>query len=763
MANKSGRGAISVMAAAFIAVALITSANPCRAGEPAAAAPSGYDIILAVDFSRSSINGDPVDFRTLVPSLVFGQLKNRPGDRVAVVPIAGWNETTAANVPVLLNWTEIPKNARDRKGVIAKLREVVETKFTPFGRATDYNRAVISIRSLLDSRGSSANKPWLFIISDGQMDVIESHVRPEYEAEAKKRYGKVTRETVNKAAFDIFVEKSLPRLADAGLRLTLLNTDLSGRPSPVYDAIRKAIKNKSEPKNRGDLVMEVATKLAPSNVDITSYPLSAGSAGKVAGDKPLELPFHLHQGTRELTLVLTAVRGNFEFELFNPGGKKITPGKEPRLTWQSPTKRYITLKMHEMPWGDYRLKLFNKGKTGFAYELLILGTLEYKTDLELKNKPRHYLAGDELEARFALRDYAGSVVKDPAVMDAFGYLFHLTPPEAPAPQKISLGEPKDSLEFRYKYRIPEDTSPGTGKLKGRFTTKLKGTGHPLSYVTPEANASFTIVCEAVASFAKSDVTAFDSVELAATLKGTLDTDEFNVQLSSADGKYKRSVILRFSGEKFTGYTTIFEEDGEWSIKEQYVLRKGQPLVYITPGEPGSMKVSGALFQYILRTLKDNIPLLAAIGVLLLVLILMPRFGKQFFATLNPEDETRIESRYALKTLPKKFGVVPTRLGPAETGNAMRVTCGGIRGATSIKLSAGDADSFQLLVTGQPLQGKHRLSHLDEIIVENMSDGTQMRIHYFEREPSEDEILSLSGEPLADDEIILVDEGLTILT
>jgi hypothetical protein len=750
-------------------VSILACSAPCFAGESAdAPKASGYDLILALDFSRSALRHDPIDMRSLVPSLVLAQLESRPGDRVAIVPVAGWNETDAANMRVLLNWTEIPADSARRTETIKNIHKLMEGKFVPFGRATDYNRACDEIIKLLESREKTGNRPWLLIVSDGQMDVIEANVRPDYETDARKRYGKENRETVNKAAFDTFMENILPRLAAVpDLRLTLINTDPGGKPSPVFDAIKKTFRNHTAPKSESELVSEIVRGLSPSK-DEPPYPLATSTTGTAGAEETIEVPFHMHQGTRELTLVLSAVRGNFQFEILGPGRKKKTPADEPGLSWHSPTKRYITLKMREMQWGDYNLKLYNVGDTEFEFNLQILGMLDYRTLLQLPARPKSYYSGQDVIARFALTDYAGKVVTDPLVVPVFSPEFALTPPGKTGPQPLQLPAPTGKLDYRYKYAIPRDMLPGTGVFRGRFTAGLNEPDRSLTYVTAEKNASFTVVCEASANFAGPSEKTVPGrpVMLVAAVKGTFKADEFPVQLADSSGEYKASVRMKRdasdqSGKTFKGEIKFYG-DRTWKIGEQDVFEGGKALLHIVPGRPDTVEVAGSKQQFYVAILMKNIPWLVAIGVLLFIWILLPRFGKQFFGILDPEDETQIASTHPLRTLPKKFGLMPARLGPPETGGALLVTCRGIRGASSNGLSTADSRNFEVSVAGNPIQGKHRLRHLDEILVENKTDGSQMRVYFFEREPSEDEILSLSGKPLADDEIILVDEGLKIL-
>ncbi|MFH1423294.1 MAG: VWA domain-containing protein [Planctomycetota bacterium] len=194
------------------------------------------DIAFVIDSSGSMTWTDPQQFRKVAVKAFLDITQDRGGDRIAVLQFAGWNETDSFG-SVVFPFTEIPANEEDRDKIIKEAKEAIETKMTSFGKATDFNYAfkkgIFQIMEERKEKGSK-NDLWVVLLTDGSMDVVEgSTVREEYKEKAIEEGKKVTRETLNKVATELFEKEVLPQLAvEKGLFITCISLSL-GESDPL--------------------------------------------------------------------------------------------------------------------------------------------------------------------------------------------------------------------------------------------------------------------------------------------------------------------------------------------------------------------------------------------------------------------------------------------------------------------------------------------------------------------------------------------------
>lgn len=213
---------------------------------PAAKANENLDIVFLIDSSKSMTYTDPEEFRKVAVKAFLDITQDRGGDRIAVFQFAGWNETEPQGA-VVFPLTEIPSDEAEREKVLSEAKEAIKTKITPFGKATDFNYAFQKcVLEIIQKRNeeNAANKLWVLLLTDGEMDVVEGEVRPAYVTKAKAdqpQGAKINREMLNKAATEMFEAEVIPALLAAEKNLFITCINLSSAESDILKMLSKKL------------------------------------------------------------------------------------------------------------------------------------------------------------------------------------------------------------------------------------------------------------------------------------------------------------------------------------------------------------------------------------------------------------------------------------------------------------------------------------------------------------------------------------------
>jgi Mg-chelatase subunit ChlD len=156
----------------LLALALVQAAAPQE---------TETDLVFVVDSSNSVARSDPQDFRRRALRAAADLMAERGRVRVSLLPFAGWNESAGREPAPLL-----------RENDLARLAKAVQD-LPSYGYATDVNVAFeLGLPRILEARQKAgASGPlWFVFVSDGQFDVVEEKIRPEYEEVAKRDFAK---------------------------------------------------------------------------------------------------------------------------------------------------------------------------------------------------------------------------------------------------------------------------------------------------------------------------------------------------------------------------------------------------------------------------------------------------------------------------------------------------------------------------------------------------------------------------------------------
>ena len=107
-----------------------------------------YDIVIAVDASKSLKRTDPGGRRNQIIKTFLDFARQRTGDRIAVVQFAAWNETQKNKVFLYPDSGDaeyplktVPADTAERAKFLDALKNKLDDALSSFGRGTDLNLA----------------------------------------------------------------------------------------------------------------------------------------------------------------------------------------------------------------------------------------------------------------------------------------------------------------------------------------------------------------------------------------------------------------------------------------------------------------------------------------------------------------------------------------------------------------------------------------------------------------------------------------------
>ncbi len=314
------------------------------------------DVVVLVDSSGSSARSDPQQLRQAASQALVELLSLAGEVRIGVLRFAGWLETEASG-GLVHPLVQLPADARARAQVVDELCGAILANVASDGTASDFNAAFgPAFESLLQSRGPAPGRLWVVLLSDGRMDVVETdQVRPLYLERAGQR---PQRDSLRKAALEVFRTEVLPRLAELDVELSALQ--LGDGPSPAFDALQTEL---------GAHVVRAAPRELLGSLLRELPPAAAAQLGLTASQSRFALPagasvqqaFSLPPGCASAQLCLFAPSALYSMQLSGPDGAVLP------LQTRGDGRPYRLLQLHAPAAGEYLLSIQNEaaGKLDF--------------------------------------------------------------------------------------------------------------------------------------------------------------------------------------------------------------------------------------------------------------------------------------------------------------------------------------------------------------------------------------------------------------
>ncbi len=456
------------------------------------------DIIVAVDASGSVSWTDPQSFRKAFTHLLGELLRQRTGDRLAIVQFAGWNETTEKG-SVLLGLEEIPEDAilfaSDLKNAVNKLE--------PFGVATDFNFAFEkAIQEVLNKRteAESKNKIWLILVSDGSMEVIErDSVREAYLARVDSEGKKANRESLNAAASQMFDENVLPKIAaNKEMHVTCISLG-EEEPGEILKKIGE-LDNASLLRVKGENLKNVMVKAfsdlpegyhdygIPQGLDYLHSSVEPGSS--------LSHAFNIYEGTSVTRLMVLADTDDYTVDVRNPAGRSIIEMPSVSVTGDDGTYRLVTI-LGE-PSGAYELGLTNTSDSDASFE--VLQYVDMKLDLYVGTKglKNQFYPGESLHFDVGLREVKSSVfVSDPALISKAEAFLLVRDVDGNVTKTVTPFIDASKGETSAEYALPEDAPGGDYELSVRVAALKNTISGRYAFVSEPVAIPFSVLSPVV--------------------------------------------------------------------------------------------------------------------------------------------------------------------------------------------------------------------------------------------------------------------------
>jgi hypothetical protein len=737
----------------FITLFLILLASapaPLSAGE--SAEPRGRDIIIAVDASVSMSSADKEQKREHAIQTVLTSLAAGSGDRIAVIQFAAWNETLekgvflfpaqgGAGFPI----ASVPGEGAERDAFLQKLDETLSARGASIGRGSDLNVAFEKgIFPIMEARknSNSQNKLQIELIADGYYEVVEKTVRPEY-VELAKKSGRVDRESLNKAAFQYFKDVVVPRfneLKDAAVNITNPQPErppedplavISGAfPPPDPAAL---IRNADEPSKRSEVGVDAM--------------------------KSVEFPAHVYQGGVKTKIVIIPKPQNRDYtiDLLDSGKSSVLASEGVKILGAKQANRIFLLT--SVPWGDYTVKITNNRNASITFEISVLYS-EFALDVAIAPPDPANLPVPGGDANVVVKvSESGKTepLADPLfIKDLAGTVALIYPDGATKTSEIPPTGLKEAA-VTVKFPIPASASGKctvTAELKS-----VKDTVKPIYSWTGSAGpVDFTTKTLVEVSFKSDSDVINKEIELAANIKGAVDVDKIEAELKSSSGETIK-VELKKSGALYAGKTT-FLKPGKYEV-----VRKDFPAFIVVPGKTAVFTANEPPFDLGKFIDENKTVLLIIAGVIALIILAIiiyiatrPKFKQHQLVRLDSISRApgaQINRAY-LREFQKKKRYAE---GPPGYGGAVAFNLLKMRSCAASPLS----DVFQIACEDGALAGGRILSNAEKFSVAKPGEPAVFFV-FFYHEPTREELLKAAGifgEPLADDEFILEDDGFVV--
>lgn len=536
------------------------------------------DIVFVLDDSGSMKYTDAEEFRKLAVKAFLDLTQDRGGDRIAVVRFAGWQETIDEGF-LLVPFTEIPEDEKERMKVLNSMKKTITEKITASGTTTDFNFAFgVALKEVLEKRGKTERPLWVILFTDGDMYVRKEPGR-ELPDIYKKELGKLPPypKTLRKLAIGIFGKKILSEVAKIpNLYMTCIK--LKGKKeekkSIVLDLIVQKLKAKMLEGSRENLkaVFLEALGSLPKGLYRPGITKGYGYVKEtLKTGESKEFTLHVFQGSVSTKVVLFANDSRFSATVLNKGGQTVYPSEGKTIPGEGDEYRVLDLK--DLPWGDYRLLIKNEADREISVEKIIYTEFAITLSL-LKEELSPVDAGDTFFLSFQLKDARdGSTIVDRVLFEVTDLFVKVGDKESP-PQnfaQLTTGETADTARMEV---VSEITSVGGMVGVSAYAAMMPDTlfgGY--AFKTEEVKAGVEIVAPVIRVEAPSEVLRSQQTRLKAEiLKGRLDDvqKKQGIRLLLYDEKSKKEVEVLFmptEGEELSADVYI-DETGQFKLKEE---------------------------------------------------------------------------------------------------------------------------------------------------------------------------------------------------
>lgn len=272
---------------------------------------------------------------------------------------------------------------------------------------------------------------------------------------------KINRETLNKAATEMFESEVIPLLAARkDLFITCINLS---RSEP---ALLKTISEKTPSAllsitgERLKSVFVEALGTLPRGFYRES--LSRGFAYTARESQPAAAfsdTFHIYEGAKATHLVIFASTPSFTVDIFDPDNNSIISGPNVRVAGEGEIYRAITLK--NCPVGNYRVVCANKSESAALFEKIVYARFEFHPYIDVSKVQERYLPGQEMILQLGLKNiHTFAFIKDPLLVGDADIIIEPTDPSGvPQPRsKVGFaGNGEARKEITYKI---DEKSPG---------------------------------------------------------------------------------------------------------------------------------------------------------------------------------------------------------------------------------------------------------------------------------------------------------------
>jgi hypothetical protein len=589
-------------ALALVALVFVFSNSPARAQD------DGYDIVIAIDASRSVIWNDDGNLSNRIVRTILDLARDRSGDRVAIVNFAAWNETRKNGIFLFppegdaeFPLKTVPAEQAERNEFFDNLKDLLDKNLKPFGRGTDLNLAfekgIFEVNKAREKIGSK-NQLRIVLFTDGFFDVVEDEVRSEYKEAAQEKYKSVDRETLNRAAFDYFAEKVYPALKELKKKEDFIIdiNDFTNVERGKEDALKllseleKAdhvkVNKQNMPRIMKDLVASWAQK-----------PPSAGKHSKVeaGGGETVEHPFHIYQGVKLTNVIVIADTAEYETDIAGKAdGKSILSKSGVETIGEKEATRIFNLR--GLPSGDYVINIVNPGSGNTTFDISVFfPEFELMPQLACTGAEGKFLVpGDKLEFTLTLSESVGGppVTDSQFIKELSAELVIKDPASEETRIEAVFADPGKALATK-EFTVGQDAKAGKFTVTAEFRGIKATDEEAFSYKATAGPLTFSIKPGLTVDFEKTSGEIGKSVVLIGTLNADAPAGNISVTIMEKDTKEKRPVNLEESGAVFKG-EVIFDNVGSWEV-----VRETKPEYVVVPGRKAAFAAKEPAGSYLL--------------------------------------------------------------------------------------------------------------------------------------------------------------------
>jgi hypothetical protein len=421
----------------------------CSALLLAAAAGDEADVVFVIDSSGSMARNDPAGFRTDLAAALSGGLGRGEGARFSVIQFAGWNESADKDMVLLVRDPDPAKVA----GAAGRI--------SPSGEASDLNAALErGLPRILEERRKAGGRGPVFVVilTDGEFDVVEEKVRPEYEAIAKREFAGQYRSeadaALRRAALVHYEKEVLPKFGDVPIHFT--GVDLGKGAGEDFKKVVEGGRRPGRILGRRDRPLR--DTLAPLLAEGPSFRRGQDAfyGYEAKTEASWTQPLTVFEGSREVRI--WAWSGSADYEVRVEGLAARTDGAG---------RRHRLLLLESPPAGVYEVRVASKG--GSPVEILAQVRSGLGAFAKRKGEGEAAL-GEKQEVEAGLADAQGRAVEAPRLAPFLkGEATLVVPGGEPKKEPVEL---RDGKPAAHAFTIPADGPEGEYAIEFRYSAAL---------------------------------------------------------------------------------------------------------------------------------------------------------------------------------------------------------------------------------------------------------------------------------------------------